>query len=82
MASRSVRILDISAGGVLLASSVPADVGTRGRLSLNIAGHPLATDVEIRRVFAPPDQAGFRLGAMFVGLTRAQQDTIERFTRA
>jgi hypothetical protein len=68
----SVRVIDISVGGVLLASGRPATVGTRGRL---------AADVEIRRVSASPDRSGFRIGAMFVGITPAQQDTIQRFAR-
>jgi hypothetical protein len=77
----SVRVIDISVGGVLLASGRPATVGTRGRLSLTLGGSPLAADVEIRRVSASPDRSGFRIGAMFVGITPAQQDTIQRFAR-
>jgi len=41
----------------------------------------LAAEVEIRRVLDSPDRTGFRIGARFVGITPAQQDTIERFAR-
>jgi len=81
VASNSVRVIDISVGGVLLASARSAPVGVRGRLSLTIGGSPLAAEVEIRRVDPSPDHTGFRIGAMFVGITPAQQDTIERFAR-
>jgi hypothetical protein len=81
MATNSVRVVDISAGGVLLASTRPATVGTRGRLSLTLGGNPLAADVEIRRVVESPDRTGFRIGAMFIGMTPAQREAIERFAR-
>jgi hypothetical protein len=81
IAANSVRVMDISVGGVLLASERPATVGSRGRLSLTIGGNPLATEVEIRRVFQTPDHAGFRIGAMFLDITQAQRDAIERFAR-
>jgi len=80
-AASSVRVIDISLGGVLLASPRSALVGARGRLSVTIGGSPLAAEVEIRRVVDSPDRTGFRIGAMFVGITPAQQDTIERFAR-
>ncbi len=56
--SGSVRVLDISAGGVLLASTRPALVGTRGRLSLTVAGNPWAAMVEICRVVPSSDRVG------------------------
>ncbi|MBS1819438.1 MAG: PilZ domain-containing protein [Acidobacteria bacterium] len=80
VASNSVRVVDISAGGVLLVSSRPASVGTRGRLTLNLGGNPLAAEIEIRRVVTSPDRS-FRIGAMFVGISPLQQDAIERFAR-
>jgi hypothetical protein len=81
MATNSVRVVDISAGGVLLVSARPAAVGSRGRLSLTLGGNPLAAEVEIRRVVEAPDRSGFRIGAMFIGMTPAQRDAIERFAR-
>lgn len=82
VSTNSVRVVDISVGGVLLASPRPARVGTRGRLSLTIGGSPLATEVEIRRVVEVPDRSGFRIGAMFLAITPAQRDTIERLARS
>ncbi len=77
-----MRVVDISVGGVLLASTRPAPVGTRGRLSLTVGGSPLATEVEIRRVTEAPDRSGFRIGARFLAITPAQRDTIERLVRS
>ncbi len=81
VAADSVRVLDISAGGVLLASSRPAVVGSRGRLSFTVGESPLATTVEIRRVVASVDRTGYRIGARFLDITPAQRAAIERFAR-
>lgn len=81
VASNSVRVVDISPGGVLLESPRPAAIGTRGRLSLTLGGAPLAAEVEIRRVSESPDRDGFRIGAMFIAITPAQRDTIARLAR-
>jgi hypothetical protein len=81
MAANSVRVVDISVGGVLLASDRAPVIGARGRLSLTIAGNPLATEVEIRRVVQAPDRSGFQVGAMFIDITQAQREAIERFAR-
>ncbi|MFN7917549.1 MAG: PilZ domain-containing protein [Vicinamibacterales bacterium] len=80
--ANSVRVVDISLGGVLLASSKSATVGARGRLSFTIGGNPLAAEVEIRRVSASPDASGFRIGARFVDITPTQREAIERFARS
>ena len=77
-----MRIIDISVGGVLLASSRPATVGVRGRLSVSIAGNPLATEVEIRRVVESPDHTNFKIGASFVDITSEQRHVIERLVRS
>ncbi len=80
--SQSVRVIDISVGGALLASTRPAPVGTRGRLTISIAGNPLAAEVEIRRVVESPDHTNFRLGARFLDITNEQRDVIERLVRS
>ncbi|MEQ1726827.1 MAG: PilZ domain-containing protein [Vicinamibacterales bacterium] len=82
VATNSVRVVDISVGGVLLLSPRSAPVGTRGRLSLTLGGNPLSAEVEIRRVVDAPDRTGFRIGAMFLDITPAQRDTIERLSRS
>jgi hypothetical protein len=76
-----VRVIDISLGGVLLASTRSATIGAKGRLSVAIAGNPLATEVEIRRVVESPDQTNFRIGAAFIGISAEQRDIIERLVR-
>ena len=76
-----MRIIDISVGGVLLASTRSASVGARGRLSVALAGNPLATEVEIRRVVESLDRTNYRIGAEFVGMSADQRDIIERLVR-
>ena len=80
VAANSVRVVDISVGGVLLTAPRRAAVGSRGRLTLTLGGIPLATEIEIRRVAEQPDRS-FSIGARFVGITPAQKDTIESFAR-
>src|SRR5207237_8721527 len=74
----TVQVLDISASGVLLQSSRLFKVGTRGCLRLTVSGAPFSADVEVRRSMAAGD-AGYRLGAMFVGISPEDRHIIERF---
>ena len=75
----SVRVLDISQGGVLLFSMRPASVGARGRLSITMGESPIATDVEIGRIAEIPNQPGYRLGAKFTALIPEHRAAIARF---
>jgi hypothetical protein len=76
-----VRLLDISLGGVLLESSHPVDLGTRGTLRFNFGGVPFSADVKVERLDLR--HAGtserFTIGASFVALSRQDQRVIERF---
>ena len=77
-----VRLLDISLGGVLLESSHPVDLGTRGTLRFNFGGVPFSADVHVERLDRARSDAGiekFSIGAAFVGLSREDQRVIERF---
>jgi hypothetical protein len=77
----SVQVMDISLGGILVFSSRPALVGTRGRLSVTLGENPLAAEVEIRRVSELPNRPGYCLGAMFTDLSPEHRAAIARFTR-
>jgi hypothetical protein len=81
--SVSVRVLDISLAGVLLQCSQRVNVGARGRLRLNVGGTPVVADVEVRRIMGSPAarDTDYRIGAMFVALSREHRQVIERFTR-
>ena len=76
-----VRLLDISLGGVLLESSHPVDVGTRGTLRFNFGGVPFSADVKVERIDSQHSGAAerFTIGASFVALSRQDQRVIERF---
>lgn len=80
--SQSVRVIDISVGGALLASTRSAPVGTRGRLTISIAGKPLAAEVEICRIAESPDHINFRIGTRFLDITNEQRHVIERLVRS
>jgi len=79
--SMNVRVLDISTGGVMLTTNRSVDLGTKGRLRLNLGGTSLAADVQIQRVHAEPGAADqYLVGAMFVALDAEERQLIERFT--
>jgi hypothetical protein len=77
-----VRLLDISLGGVLLESSHPVELGTRGTLRFNFGGVPFSADVRVERLDRARNDAGtdkYSIGAVFVALSRQDQRVIERF---
>ena len=76
-----VRLLDISLGGVLLESSHPVELGTRGTLRFNFGGVPFSADVKVERIRQRVNGAAeaFTIGASFVALSRQDQRVIERF---
>jgi c-di-GMP-binding flagellar brake protein YcgR len=77
----SVRLLDISLTGVLVHARQTGKEGSRGRLRLDLAGQPLAAEVEVRRIAQDPGGQGYKIGARFVDLTDDQRHLIETFTR-
>jgi hypothetical protein len=77
----SVQVLDISPTGVLLQSSQPAKLGSRGRLRMTMGGVPLSVEVEVRRISPGIGNVGHRIGVMFVDISGEQQQMIERFTQ-
>jgi hypothetical protein len=77
-----VRLLDISLSGVLLESSHPVDLGTRGTLRFNFGGVPFSAEVRVERVDRTRTESGiekYSIGAAFVALSREDQRVIERF---
>lgn len=77
-----VRLVDISLSGVLLESTHPVELGTRGTLRFNFGGAPFSAAVEVERLTSlspPPAPARFAIGATFVALTQQDQRVIERF---
>jgi hypothetical protein len=76
-----VRMLDISLSGVLLESSHPVDLGTRGTLRFNFGGVPFSADVKVERLDGEHNGSveRFIIGASFVALSRQDQRVIERF---
>jgi hypothetical protein len=77
-----VRLLDISLSGVLLESTHPVELGSRGTLRFNFGGVPFSADVRVERQDAQRNSSGaerFTIGASFVALSRQDQRVIERF---
>jgi len=61
---------------------VPLELRVRGCLRLNLGGQAFAADVEVARVSRVSASAdeGYRIGAVFVGLTAEHRQMIESFT--
>jgi hypothetical protein len=78
----SVQVIDISVAGVLMESSRPVAVGTRGSLRLNVGGTPFSAEVEVRRVSEATSGKGvkYRIGASFTSMNPEHRHVIERFT--
>ena len=78
--AESVRILDLSASGVLLQSHDAVDVNSKAMLRLSVAGAPFAAEIEVMRVaLAPRSADGFRIAAQFREITPKHRQLIERF---
>lgn len=79
-AAESVRILDLSATGVLLHSQDLVGVRSKALLRLSVGGSPFAAEVEVMRVApAPQTGDGYRIAAHFLAITPNHRQLIERF---
>jgi len=79
-ANMSVRVLDISTSGVLLQSPRLLNPGSRGSLRFTLAGAAFLADIQVRRVSSGSDaESGYRIGAIFTGMTLEHRQLIERF---
>ena len=78
--AQSVRILDLSASGVLLQAQDAVGVHSKALLRLSVCGSPFAAEVEVMRVGpAPQPTDGYRIAAQFLAITPKHRQLIERF---
>ena len=79
----TVRLVDISAGGVLISSSQKMNIGQRARLRTTLGADPFNAEIEVRRVAeAGSDGNGrgrFRIGAVFTSLDEAAKRSVNHF---
>jgi c-di-GMP-binding flagellar brake protein YcgR len=79
----TVRLVDISAGGVLLSSPQKMNIGQRARLHTTLGADPLSAEIEVRRVAdGSADGNGrgrYRLGAVFTSLDEAASRSVAHF---
>ena len=82
-AGLTVRLVDISTGGVLLSSPQRLQVGQKARLRTSLGPEPFNVDLEVRRVAAAGvsggARGGYRIGAVFTGVDEAAGRSIKRF---
>ena len=78
--AESVRILDLSATGVLLQAQDAVGVRSKALLRLSVGGSPFAAEIEVMRVgLAPQASEGYRIAAQFLAITPRHRQLIERF---
>lgn len=82
-AGLTVRLVDISAGGILLFSPQKLHVGQKARLRTTLGADPFNVDLEVRRVAdAGPSAAGrggYRVGAVFTEMDEASGRSVRHF---
>ena len=78
--AQSVRILDLSATGVLLQAQDAVSLRSKALLRLSMGGSPFAAEIEVMRVGpAPQPSEGYRIAAQFLVITPKHRQLIERF---
>jgi hypothetical protein len=79
----TVRLVDISAGGVLLSSSQKMSIGQRARLRTTLGSDPFTAEIEVRRVadagLEGNGRGRFRVGAVFTGLDESAARSVNHF---
>jgi len=79
----TVRLVDISAGGVLISSSQKMNIGQRARLRTTLGADPFNAEIEVRRVadgsLEGNGRGRYRLGAVFTALDDAAMRSVTRF---
>ena len=78
--AESVRILEVSATGVLLQAQDAVGVRSKALLRLSVGGSPFAAEIEVMRVgpSSRPSE-GYRIAAQFLAITPRHRQLIERF---
>lgn len=81
--TRQLQLRDVSAGGVSFICAFPVPEGTRLDLSFPLGKEEIFCHVEVLRAERLDDQAGYVVGARFLGFTAVQQRELVRYiTRA
>ena len=79
----TVRLVDISAGGVLLSSSQRMNIGQRARLRTTLGTDPFNVEIEVKRVaeggLEGNGRGRYRVGAVFTALDDAASRSVTHF---
>jgi c-di-GMP-binding flagellar brake protein YcgR len=76
-----VRLLDVSAGGALVAPEESLPAGIAGHLRLPLGGVTFETPITVGRDEAAPQAAGRRASLVMRSTPASQLDTLEEFLR-
>jgi hypothetical protein len=74
------RLLDLSVGGALLHLSMPLPIGAIHDFALQIEGHTVWVQGEVKRC-EPAPGSGHQLGIEFIGIDPGDQRLLESYLR-
>lgn len=79
----TVRLVDISNAGVLLASPQKLQIGQKARLRTMLGNDPVNADIEVRRVAEGGAEGGprggYRIGAVITGMDATSGRSVRHF---
>ena len=76
-----VRVVDISATGVLLETNEALPVHSSGRLKTVLAAVRFTPSLQIRRTAPRPQHEGLQLGTVFAGMDEESRRSLEAFLK-
>ena len=76
-----VRLIDISASGLLLHSDAALPVKSAGQLKAVLASERFSPELEVRRSVPLPRNEGTQLGMVFLGMDDGSRKSLEAFLR-
>jgi len=73
------RLLDLSEGGALLHLSMPLEMGAIHDFALQIEGHTVWVQAEVRRCEPAPAGPGHQVGVEFLGIDPGDQRRLQSY---
>jgi c-di-GMP-binding flagellar brake protein YcgR len=73
------RLLDLSEGGALLHLSMPLQIGAIHDFSMQIDGHTVWVQGEVKRCAPAASGSGHQLGVQFIGIDPGDQRLLQSY---
>ena len=73
------RLIDLSVGGALLHLSMPLEIGAIHDFALQIEGHTVWVQGEVKRSEAAATGSGHQIGVEFIGIDPSDQRRLQSY---